>query len=301
MRRPYPTDLSDAEWTYIEPHLPAPEGLGRPRTRDLREILNAVFYVLRSGCQWRLLPHDFPRWPTVYWYFRKWRIDGTWERINRALRERLRVRLKRDPQPTAGIVDSQSVKTTGVGERSAVMMVARRSRAASVHLLVDTQGLVLRARVHSSAKVMDRDGIKTLLEAARYGFPRLSHLWLDAAAYNGREKGADWVEKVLGWSAEIVRHPRKLAPEEVMKIWAREWAKEGVIVDWKRLLPEEGPRPFLPKRWIVERSLAWICHNRRMSKDYEGMSKDYERLCATGEAFVYAAMARLMVGRLART
>jgi hypothetical protein len=118
-------------------------------------------------------------------------------------------------------------------------------------------------------------------------------VWLEAA-YNGQEKGADWVEKVLGWSAEIVRHPRKPAPEEGMKIWAREWAKEGVIVDWKKLLPQEGPRPFLPKRWIVERSLAWICHNRRMGKDYE-------RLCASGEAFVYAAMARLMVGRLART
>ena len=97
MRKRYPTDLSDAEWNYIEPHLPAPIGFGRPRTQDLREILNAVFYVLKSGCQWRLVPHDFPRWPTVYWYFRKWRIDGTFERINRALRERLRVRLKRDP------------------------------------------------------------------------------------------------------------------------------------------------------------------------------------------------------------
>src|SRR5215208_1904927 len=93
MRKPYPTDLSDAEWNYIEPHLPAPKGHGRPRTHSLREILNAVFYLLKSGCQWRLLPHDFPRWPTVYWYFRKWRIDGTWERINRAIRERLRVRL----------------------------------------------------------------------------------------------------------------------------------------------------------------------------------------------------------------
>ena len=115
MRKRYPTDLSDAEWNYIEPHFPAPEGFGNPRTHDLREILNAVFYLLKSGCQWRLLPHDFPRWPTVYYYFRKWRIDGTWERINRAIRERLSVRLNRDPQPSAGVVDTQSVKTTAVG------------------------------------------------------------------------------------------------------------------------------------------------------------------------------------------
>jgi putative transposase len=115
MRKPYPTDLSDAEWNYIEPHLPAPKGHGRPRTHSLREILNAVFYLLKSGCQWRLLPHDFPRWPTLYHYFRTWRLDGTWERINRAIRERLRVRLRRDPQPSAGVVDSQSVKSTSVG------------------------------------------------------------------------------------------------------------------------------------------------------------------------------------------
>src|SRR5215211_6058459 len=111
MRKPYPTDLSDAEWNYIEPHMPAPKEHGRPRTHSLREILNAVFYVLRSGCQWRLLPHDFPRWPTVYHYFREWRIDGTWERINRSIRERLGVRLNRDPQPSAGVVDYQGIKT----------------------------------------------------------------------------------------------------------------------------------------------------------------------------------------------
>src|ERR671913_1206316 len=118
MRKPYPTDLSDAEWNYIEPHMPPPSGHGRPRIHSLREILDAIFYILRSGCQWRLLPHDFPRWPTVYYYFRKWRIDGTWERINRAIRERLRVRLKRDPQPSAGIVDSQG--RSRVAQRSAV-------------------------------------------------------------------------------------------------------------------------------------------------------------------------------------
>ena len=114
-RKPYPTDLSDAEWAYLEGHLPAPERNGRPRLHNLREILDAVSYILRSGCAWRLLPHDFPPWKTVYHYFRFWRLDGTWERVHAALRQRVRVRLNRDPQPSAGIVDSQSAKTTGVG------------------------------------------------------------------------------------------------------------------------------------------------------------------------------------------
>ena len=130
MRRPYPTDLSDAEWNYIEPHMPAPKEHGRPKIHSPREILDAIFYVLRSGCQWRLLPHDFPRWPTVYHYFRAWRIDGTWERINRAIRERLRVRLKRNPQPSAGIVDSQGrSRLQQWAEKNVAMTVARRSRA----------------------------------------------------------------------------------------------------------------------------------------------------------------------------
>ncbi|HVF01996.1 MAG TPA: IS5 family transposase [Rubrobacteraceae bacterium] len=290
MRKPYPTDLSDEEWKYIEPHMPTPEGRGRPRVHSLREILDATFYVLRSGCQWRMLPNDFPRWPTVYHYFRKWRIDGTWERINRAIRERLRVRLNRDPQPSAGIVDSQSVRTTGVGGEERGYDGGKKVEGRKRHLLVDTEGFVLQARVHN-AKVMDHEGIKLLLGHAGQKFPRLSHLWLDGA-YRGEDKGKDWVEKVLGWSVELVERPRKPAPEKVLEAWATEWAKEGKKVDWQKLLPPRGFQ-VLPRRWVVERSLAWICHNRRMSKDYE-------RLCATGEALVYAAMTRLMVRRLAR-
>src|SRR5215203_1564798 len=205
MRRHYPTDLSDAEWNYIEPHMPAPKEHGRPRIHSPREILDAIFYVLRSGCQWRLLPHDFPRWPTVYYYFRAWRLDGTWERINRAIRERL---------------------------------------------------------------------------------------WVDAG-YRGEDRGKDWVEKKLGWSVELVERPRKPASKEVLMAWAEQWMHEGVKVDWQKLLPPNG-FVVLPRRWVVERSFAWISHNRRMSKDYE-------RLCASGEAFVYAAMSRLMVRRLVRS
>ena len=115
MRKLYSTDLSDAEWAWLEPHLPSPKASGRPRLYPLREILNAIFYVVRSGCSWRLLPNDFPPWRSVYHYFRQFRLDGTWARVHAALRERVRVRLKRNPQPSAGIVDSQSVKTTGVG------------------------------------------------------------------------------------------------------------------------------------------------------------------------------------------
>ena len=115
MKKCYSTDLSDGEWECLELHLPAPNKLGRPRTHSTREILNAVFYVLKSGCPWRLLPKDFPPWETVYWWFGRWRVDGTFERLNATLRERLRSRLGRNPLPSAGITDSQSSKSTGVG------------------------------------------------------------------------------------------------------------------------------------------------------------------------------------------
>ncbi len=198
----YPSDLSQQEWACLSPLLPPAKPGGRPRTVNLRGILNGIFYLLRSGCQWRMLPRDYGPWSTVYAYFRKWRLDGTWEQMHMTLRERVRRQAGREPPPSAAIIDRQSVKTTergGPPGYDGAKKLSGRKR----QVLVDTLGLLLKVVVHP-ANIQDRQGVQLLLEPLQGVFPRLSKVWVDSG-YTGT--GQEWIEQAMRWKVEVLRHP----------------------------------------------------------------------------------------------
>lgn len=275
-RAAYDSDLSDQEWAIIAPYIPEAKPGGHPRTTNIREVVNAIFYMLRAGCAWRLLPHDFPPWQTVYGYFRDWVQSGIWEQLPAKLRETCRELVGRQRTPSAGIIDSQSVKiTTQGGFRG--FDGAKKVNGRKRHILVDTQGLVMKAVV-SPADVQDTDGAEVVFERIQGHFPRLKHIWVDAG-YRGKLIAK--MKRLYQLTLEVVKHP-----------WSD--LKRGVWLP-KDAEPPVIPTGFhvLPRRWVVERTFAWLGLSRRLSKDYE------TRLDIS-EGMIYGAMIRIMIRRIAR-
>ena len=202
--RPYPSDLSDAEWALLEPLLASPERRGRPPKWSARRVADAVFYLLRSGCAWRMLPREYPPWQTVYYHFGKWRRDGRLRQAHDRLRAAVREAEGRDRNPSAAVIDSQAVKGTGVGGPERGYDGAKRLSGRKRHLLVDTGGLVLGALVHA-ASLHDRDGAQGLLsDELKRELPRMELLWADGAYTRGFR---EWAEEERGWRVEVPDHP----------------------------------------------------------------------------------------------
>ena len=255
----YPSDLSDNEWVLIEPLLPAAKPGGRPRTTDLRDVVDALHYIAVSGCQWRMLPKDFPPVSTVRGYFYAWRNAGLWHGINHLLVMAARELEGREASPTAGVIDSQSVKTTEAGGVSGYD-AGKKTKGRKRHMLTDTIGLML-VMIVQSAGVQDRDGAPEVLNFARFRFPWLRHVFADGG-YAG-QKLRDALTGCGGWTIKIIK---------------RSDTAEGFEV--------------LPRRWVVERTFAWLGRCRRLAKDWEKTTE-------SSAAWAYIASIKLMARRLA--
>lgn len=257
----YPSDLTGEQWAIIRTMIPQPQNVGRP-PRCRRQILNGILYAVRSGCAWRLLPRDFGPWKTVYEYFRAWRKAGIWDQIHAVLRDMVRIQAGKKTTPTAAILDSQSVKTAnhgGVRGFDAGKKIQGRKR----HILVDTLGMILVVMV-TPANFQDRDAACSLLTQLNHSFCRLRCIWADGG-YAGRL--VEWL-----WYLRAQRRIR-------LAIVKRS-DKPGFHV--------------LPKRWIVERTFAWLLNSRRLRCDYE-------RNISHSQAMIHIAMISLMLKRLAKS